>query len=324
VAGRGIPTFLRALEHQGISLRELSTAARISEDVIRTSPVLDYEQGMRLWKAAETLTGDPAVGLHVGAALKADQLGVLGPVFANAADLRSAIDGLCRIFSLAFEGARMTLEDTSVVYVSPRDTGPALIHGVDVIFAGLVSLAREHTGQRVRPAGVTYSLPTPVDRAPYERFYGVTPRWDAARNTVTLEPEALTLPLRGADPSLAAHLLRHADQLLGERGVAPLERDARLAVGRLLRAGRAASLVNVAAELGTSGRSLQRRLRDAGRSFGEVRKGALREHAEALLGDPKLTIEAIAAQLGYANRASFERAFRAWTGRTPAQHRAEG
>jgi AraC-like DNA-binding protein len=49
--------------------------------------------------------------------------------------------------------------------------------------------------------------------------------------------------------------------------------------------------------------------------------GERRDRALSLLVSPQLSLVQISERLGYRNVQSFERAFRRWTGTTPAAHR---
>jgi AraC-like DNA-binding protein len=80
--------------------------------------------------------------------------------------------------------------------------------------------------------------------------------------------------------------------------------------------------MNLAArELGLSIRSLRRRLADEGTSYRALTQSALQESALAMLRDPERTVQATADALGFADATAFHRAFRRWTGVTPAQYR---
>jgi AraC-like DNA-binding protein len=85
----------------------------------------------------------------------------------------------------------------------------------------------------------------------------------------------------------------------------------------------AASIEAVGKKLGTSSRTLQRRLGEEGETF----QGLLNRTREALarhyLKRPELTASEISFLLGYEDPSSFFRAFAAWTGITPEQARAE-
>ncbi len=82
-------------------------------------------------------------------------------------------------------------------------------------------------------------------------------------------------------------------------------------------------LSDVAMAVGAQPRTLQRRLADAEIDFSEIVAGARFESALTLLNDPAVRIIDIAYELGYTDPANFTRAFRKWTGLSPAQYRRE-
>ncbi len=71
----------------------------------------------------------------------------------------------------------------------------------------------------------------------------------------------------------------------------------------------------------TSARTLQRRLRSAGLTYGHLVAEARRASAEQLLADRSRTIADVARRLGYSDPAHFTRAFQRWTGVTPRAFR---
>jgi AraC-like DNA-binding protein len=65
-------------------------------------------------------------------------------------------------------------------------------------------------------------------------------------------------------------------------------------------------------------------LQDEGTSFRELRGKAIDRWARQYLQQTDLSVEAIAATLGYQDTANFRRAFRKRTGMTPGQFRSQG
>ena len=77
----------------------------------------------------------------------------------------------------------------------------------------------------------------------------------------------------------------------------------------------------IAASLGISLRSLQRHLRDEGTSLAALKTRARLERAAGLLVRGTLPIKRIAHLAGYRDESSFSRAFRRWSGQSPAEYR---
>jgi AraC-like DNA-binding protein len=81
------------------------------------------------------------------------------------------------------------------------------------------------------------------------------------------------------------------------------------------------SLSRVARRLGTSARTLQRRLSEDGVSFADVVDSARKQRACTLLQGWTHSIAAITFLVGFSEQSAFTRAFRRWTGTTPARYR---
>lgn len=81
------------------------------------------------------------------------------------------------------------------------------------------------------------------------------------------------------------------------------------------------SIEGCSARLGVSTRTLQLRLQEQGISFSAVLEHHRLERARAALKDCRLSIAEVADALGYAERTSFGRAFKRWTGQSPQQYR---
>jgi AraC-like DNA-binding protein len=84
---------------------------------------------------------------------------------------------------------------------------------------------------------------------------------------------------------------------------------------------RRSSVEDVAKELAVSPRTLQRRLEREGTTFGAVCDDARRAAALAHLRNPGVAIKEAAFRLGFSEPSTFYRAFRRWTGDTPANYR---
>jgi AraC-like DNA-binding protein len=74
----------------------------------------------------------------------------------------------------------------------------------------------------------------------------------------------------------------------------------------------------VAERLGISERTLHRRLAIEGHSFQLLNEQIKKSLAKRLLADSRLDLNSIAQRLGYAEAASFSRAFSRWTGYPPS------
>jgi AraC-like DNA-binding protein len=82
--------------------------------------------------------------------------------------------------------------------------------------------------------------------------------------------------------------------------------------------------INLAASLmGCSVRTLQRRLTQEGTSYSALIDGVRARAATGRLSQGNCDLPALATSLGYSEHAAFSRAFRRWTGTTPARFRSD-
>jgi AraC-like DNA-binding protein len=75
--------------------------------------------------------------------------------------------------------------------------------------------------------------------------------------------------------------------------------------------------------LGTSSRTLQRRLAARGTTFSGVLAQARLHLAQKLLDDPSFKVIDVAYDVGYSDPSHFTKAFRRWTGMSPRAYRAD-
>jgi AraC-like DNA-binding protein len=129
-------------------------------------------------------------------------------------------------------------------------------------------------------------------------------------------------PLPTADPVLGRLLTGYAEEVIAQIPIPDaFVARARTAVLDELRGGDPA-IATVARRLGTSTRTLQRRLGEAGTSHVKLVDECRHQLARHYLGDVNLSLGEIGYLLGFAQANAFHRAFRRWTGQTPAAFRA--
>jgi AraC-like DNA-binding protein len=79
----------------------------------------------------------------------------------------------------------------------------------------------------------------------------------------------------------------------------------------------------ISSDLFMSGRSMQRKLKDEGISFSELLQDCRLQLAKKYLGLHHRSVVETGYLLGFSEPSSFSRAFKRWTGQTPAEYRNE-
>ncbi len=283
------------------------------------------ELDIRLW---QILSRRP-IGLQLGERLGLSGMGVVGYAMSHGRTVGEALDWLQRYRAVVHPDVvprherRREPAGERVVFSRPAHPAFArLREPVEAQAAALVSVMRALSGRDVRARHVTFPLPRPPDPERHERFFACPVAWAGPLFEVAFDASLLDLQVPRSDPHLFSYLARRADQLEAQLPSAASHADhARREVGELLASGDA-RLPIVAQRLGTSERTLHRRLADEGTSFAALVDEARRERATLLLEDRHLSCSEIAFLLGYAETAPFFRAFKRWTGMTPQAWRA--
>ena len=281
--------------------------------------------GAALFDRAATLLGDDALGLHVGEQVRPGHYGALGFVAMNCAHLGEALEALRRYQALVIDLGGVELQRGATALTlswNPGTDGPYR-QLAEFNLAGLVSFSRWMAGAQARPLRIDVMYAQPADTREHARVLGCPVRFSQACYRVTLPAAALDAPLIQPDPAMRELMQRLADQQLrtlprGEDWLA----QARAQIARRLRQP-PVELDAVAGSLALSSRSLQRRLQAEGLRFSQLVDEVRRELAERHLADAALDLTDIAFLLGYSEQTAFQRAFKRWTGTTPAQWRAQ-
>jgi AraC-like DNA-binding protein len=267
----------------------------------------------------------PGLGFSTGERYHLTSLGLLGFTMLASRTLNEAFATFSRFQSMALTLCPTRLENdrrgTWLLFdasVLPHDTRAFVIE------RGLAACLRVTSELLQRPASplaVDIAVRSAdehghlLERFPYPLNLG------AARNGILFSLEELQSPLPQAHPDAQLQGEQWCErQCLEITHIQPDGITARMVQQVLLRrAGELLSCREVAGYLGLSERTLHRRLAEEGERFQTLNERVKQRLAEELLGSTRLDLGSIAQRLGYAEAASFSRAFSRWTGCPPSR-----
>ncbi len=211
----------------------------------------------------------------------------------------------------------MTDSRLRIVYVPPTPKALGSWHQSDGVGALLIDLVAQYSKDVWSPTLIKVAAADATRIAMLETFFEA-PVQECAIGTeligeISQEPangqmrvETFTWrdlrSLVSSRPSESfAEALRHLSMPLVQRGVTDLDK--------------------IAEKAGVTPRTIQRRLKAEGETFGNLLSGLRRELADALLTGTSLTLSEIAKEVGYSSKQHFIRAYKGWTGRTPSTMR---
>ena len=273
-------------------------------------------------------SGCQHLGLLVGRTMGTNVLGLVGRLAASSPDVGSALRSIVAYLHLHDRGALPTFwvagDRAALAYVIHEPGVLATEQIYDAAMANAYNILKGLAGSHWAPTEVSFSRPRPADIEPYRRFFRTRLHFDAEQNAIVFPASWLGCPLSGADSALWRALIERIDLLLAGEAqalVVPLRRLLR----ELLIAsadGGNLSLGQVSQVFAVHRRTFNRRLHAAGTSFKAELDAARYDIARQLLRDTGLPVMAVAISLGYTNAGSFTRAFRRWSGTSPAAWRS--
>lgn len=322
-----VNTVLAAAEALGVPREQLLAQAGLLPDALeRERWPMDHLT--RLWRSAAQCTGDASFGLKVGAQAGLGNFSVVGDVLQSAASLRAAIGWVQKYQRLISDGGRFQMlagsQASWLIYHPRQGVLPFSPHQIEAVLATVLALARRLAGRALVPQAVQFNQPRIGPLAGYHAAFGCAVQFEQAFSGLWLANGVLDAPLPQADALRAHDHHRHATQRLAALSIRTDWRQALHAwLASSLQSGHVPTRLLAAQAVGCSERTLARRLQAQGTSFAQLFDGARREQALQAVAQTDQPLADIGQQLGFAEPAVFWRAFRRWTGLTPAQWRAQ-
>ena len=277
------------------------------------------------FELADALCAEPQLGLQIASRV-GEGYPMLRFSLRNAATLGDALDRYGRFYGLISDHGTQSLARGNTAASMRCDRlvearMPVVLE--DWMVGQWLRLGRSLVGVDWTPLAVQLEHSSQGRSAAYEEWFGAPVRFDGDRSEMHIPNSALELPIRGSDASLSAVLDRHIEEVLANRADrASFTVRARAAMAKRLEGGDPGAAA-IAKSLNVSERTLHRRLRDEGTTATDVLRQLRLELADKYLRDADISLTEIAYLLGYSEVSAFHRAFKRWTGLTPADFREQ-
>lgn len=271
------------------------------------------------------LTHDEAFGLLAGEELQPQVLHGLGLSWL-ASD--SVYDGLgrlvrfCRLLSSiaelrlveSGEFVQLQLYGTSLLYPScytMRDYGIAMV----------VRMCQLNMGEFLSPVKIELERPTPATPERWESLLASKVVFGAKAASIHWYRADIQDKLATGDPALARVNDEHAESYIASCFTDVLSRNVVRKIVIRLPDG-PPDQQQIADDLCVSNRTLQRKLKDEGTSYNDLLQDTRRQLACKYLTQRQRSVVEVAYLLGFSEPSAFSRAFKRWTGETPAGYQA--
>ncbi|WP_353618752.1 AraC family transcriptional regulator ligand-binding domain-containing protein [Tropicibacter sp. R16_0] len=300
------------LARSGIPINPMSPEQRVTLNEIA-----------RLYQLAAPETGDEMMGLW-GRPIRPRALQHLVTVQRDAGSMASALYRFTTFWNLLLDDYRLDLrtEETEVeLTLTPYITGARpqrfghmlllkLAHGLLSWLGGVETPIQE----------VRFAFARPGFAADYAVVFPCPVVFDASQTSILFDPRQFTRPIARSPAEASDFLERAPLDWIFTRSRAHTNS---LRVRAFLYGAewRTSQLTDAAVALKMSPRTLNRRLKEEGTCFQDIKDALRRDIAIRALQQGTDSIEQIAYDTGFSAPANFHRAFRRWTNRTPRSYR---
>ena len=262
--------------------------------------------------------------------------GMLARASISAPHLGVALSRWCRHHRLIANDITLTLsvqgDLAEIAIIEHHDLGSLREFCLVSVLRNIHGLACWYVDSRIPLLSAQFGFAAPAHAEVYGVLFRAPVTFSAARTAITFDARYLALPLR-RDEAALRQMLQHALPLT----VLQYRRD-RLLVQRVRQllgtpqagqGGHAATALplhsaeTLAHLLHVSPRTLHRQLKEEGATLQGLKDEVRQRRAMDLLHRTDRPIKQVAEAAGFVNEKSFIRAFRGWTGQSPAEYRRQ-
>lgn len=302
-------------------LARIGVGREVLEDPDGLIPLAHF---VSFFEDAAELVRNPHFGLHAGRLAGSDSIGPLSFLFLSAPDLRTAFASFARYLATFQQASRHQFTDAGAkatfAYGLVDQSLTRRRQDAEYSIGAMVSLARQFTGGEIEFSEVRFEHEQVGDYARYREFFGCDVFFEQDSNAVTMAGRYLDLPGRVLSPSLHPILEDHLQRLAGRGEETTLKAQVKAMIGAAP-LDDPPGLAEAARRLGLSAPTLHRRLTGEGSSWRKLLSEHRMEVAARLLRTSRRNISTIALDVGFAESASFTRAFARHFGVSPGRYR---
>ncbi|WP_309092669.1 AraC family transcriptional regulator ligand-binding domain-containing protein [Phenylobacterium sp.] len=323
---RGLLEFAvrRGVDRQALAARAGLDLAALRDEDAR----LPFSAYVALMKAAQAMTGDPALSLRYGADVNVAEISIVGLIGQASTNALEAFVQLNRYVPLIVETEnegggdrfRMQMDCRGLWIVDARLHPNDFPELTESAFAHIVCSPRQH-GHDLVVKAVHVTHPDPGYRHVYEEVFGCPVVFEADRNAFLIDPSWPDARLQHLPRYAFDVLSGHAEGLLASlastnsvRGAVEKHLAAMLHTGEV-------SVDAVAERMAVSRQTLYRKLKAEGVTFEQVLEQLREKLALRYLKGRKVSVNETAYLVGFSDPAAFSRAFKRWTGMSPREAR---
>ena len=278
----------------------------------------------KLWGLALEATGNPELGLLAAQQFQPAMLHGLGFAWLASDTLLDALNRLARysrliVTTMQFR-VEVTPDTTDLVTAAPEIFSDFVHAAADLGVAASLRMCQITAGKQILPVHVTLQRPTPPCTDAFSDVFGPSIEYGATFNRLCFDNALANQTLATANPELARINDQTVVDYLARFDQSNIAMQVRSKIIEQLLDGMPRQEA-IAETLHVSLRSLQRRLKEEETSFKDLIEDTRKTLAMQYLRESHRSIGEVTYLLGFSEPSNFTRAFRRWTGKSPAEFR---
>lgn len=284
---------------------------------------ISLDKFIKLVKHVQEITNDEGLGYY----LKPQKIGtldVLMPYLATANTLESALNNLKMFYKILDLGIHLDSEKNSQFYklrlnVDPRITRLEKNWVYEEVFTKTHRILSWLTNERgiVHQVNMPYAMPNHIEE--YALLFGSPVKFDAINAEMLFANEQLSLPICRSKKDIDKNLGKFRYILL-KMSIDPKSYTEKVRTAIKNNLPEHCTYEDVAKQLAIHQQTLRRRLHDEGTNFKKIKNEIIRDLAFDYLSSNELSIKQVSFLLNFSAPSSFNRAFKQWSGISPAAY----
>ncbi|MEM0954859.1 MAG: AraC family transcriptional regulator [Pseudomonadota bacterium] len=311
---------------RGVASEDLLAGSSLSQaDLVSMGARVDGEDFARLVDRAIQLTGEPAMGLHLGKRLNLSAQATVGQAFMTCDNLEQVLNFFLKYYRILAPTLELEYSQRDErCWISIESPWPAqfMQFSYEIFYAAFVYSVNLLVNDESLSFRVEFPYPKPPYVEEYYRFFGDDLHFNSNKGRISIPDRWLDARLPSANAALLALYEQECQRLLAD-----LEEDDSLTEQtlQLLRKfeGHYPQMPRLAEMLNISPRTYRRRLSEEQTSFQQLLDTVRTEHATHYLTTTRLPLASIAFMVGFNDVSNFRRAYIKWTGKTPRAAREQ-
>lgn len=315
----------QAIRRAGLPTDEILTKAGVALNQVEANARTPLSAQHAFWVAAQEVSKDADIGLHLGEHLPLYRGQVIEHFFISSATFGEGLTRALayqRLISDAFHASLVVQDGRCYLTNGEQQWSDSLVnrHFSECAISGVLRFFKFITEGHFSLIFIDFNFTDGADDDEYFRIYGCPVSLGQKETRLYFDPAILDYPLWQAEPDLLQLHEQLAIEKLQELARYDLVGEVRRAIGATLESGET-TLETVASQLSITPRRLRTQLSEANTSFQQILSDYRCRLAKKLLANTSESVERIVYLTGFSEPSTFYRAFKRWTNETPVEYR---